>query len=252
MAGGDPVNYKNKKAGLKGLMTQMAGTSGPKTGYIHSKLLSKKQDISGRGTIYAAPDVGFNEAKIPRAMLNKMWEPHIKRDLASKGYSVAEAKQAHESLSSETPSQAAVASFNKVCADTPIILNRAPTLMKTNIIAMKAVPTDEKTIGLNILHLPGFAADYDGDALSVYSPVSQEAIQEAKDKLLPENHLHDARIGKGAAMYKPQHEAILGSVYLTQQDDKQKVVKFRTEADALAALKAGDIKENTPIQITNS
>ncbi|CAM0041744.1 hypothetical protein VPHD148_0267 [Vibrio phage D148] len=249
MAGGDPANFKNKQLGLKGLLTQIGGVGGPKTGFFQSKLLSKKQDISGRGTIYAAPDCGFNEAKIPREQLITMFEPHIRRDLAQKGYNAADAKNAHATLFSEQKNGAALASFNKMVDTVPVIINRAPTLMKSNILAMKAIPSDDKTIGINILHLPGFAADYDGDAMSVFAPVTQEAIQEAKDKLLPENHLHDARMDAGTPMYKPQHEAILGSMYLTEFDDKQKPVEFPTEAAALAALESGKIKENTPIKI---
>ena len=249
MAAGDPVNYANKQAGLKGLLKQIGGEGGPKTGFFQDKLLKKKQDISGRGTIYAAPDVGFNEAKIPRDMLYKMWEPHIKRDLAGKGYNPADAKSAHESLFEERPHPAALASFERVRADTPVIINRAPTLMKTNILAMKAIPTDEKTIGLNVLHLPGFAADYDGDAMSVFSPVSREAIEEAKNKLLPEQHLNDARFGYGKAMYKPGHEAILGSVHMTEMDTSKKTVEFKSEEEALSALKSGEITMDTPIKI---
>lgn len=248
MAGGDPINFKNKQLGLKGLMTQIGGVGGPKTGLFQSKLLSKKQDISGRGTIYAAPDVGFNEAKFPREQLVTMYEPHIKRDLAQKGYNAADAKAAHASLYTDNKHGAALASFNKMVESVPIILNRAPTLMKTNILALRAIPSDNKTIGINILHLPGFAADYDGDAMSTFAPVSPEAIQEARTKLMPENHLHDAKFDTGRAMYKPQHEAILGSMYMTQYDEGD-AVEFPTEQAALAALKAGEIKESTPIRI---
>lgn len=160
MAGGDPVNYTNKQLGLKGLLTQIGGGgAGPKHGLFQSKLLSKKQDISGRGTIYAAPDVGFNEAKFPREQLYTLYEPHIKRDLAQKGYNPADAKAAHATLFTDRKHGAALSSFNKMVESVPVILNRAPTLMKTNILALKAIPSDHKTIGVNILHLPGYAAD---------------------------------------------------------------------------------------------
>ena len=250
MNGGAPVNYANKQLGLKGLMTQISGVGGPKYGFFQSKLMSKKQDISGRGTIYAAPDVGFNEAKIPVDMLLKMFEPHIRRDLSQKGYDVAAAKQAHASLFTEQKNGAALASFNKIVKEVPVIINRAPTLMKSNILAMKAIPSDANTIGINILHLPGFAADYDGDAMSVFAPVTPEAIKEANEKLLPEHNLNDARMDAGTPMYKPQHEAILGSMYLTEHDGS-KAVEFATEAAALAALKSGKIKPSTPIRITS-
>lgn len=251
MAGGDPINYSNKQKGLKGLMTQIGGGGlGPKKGLFQSKLLTKKQDVSGRGTIYAAPDVGFNQAKFPREQLYTLYEPHIKRDLAQKGYNAADAKAAHATLFTDKKHNAALASFNKMVSTVPIIMNRAPTLMKTNILAFDAVPSDDKTIGVNPLHLPGFAGDYDGDAHSVFAPISPEAIHEANTRLKPVHHLNDAKFDTGRPMYKPQHEAILGSMYMTQHDGGD-VVEFTSEADALAALKAGKIKESTPIRIVS-
>lgn len=80
------------------------------------------------------------------------------------------------------------------------------------------------------------------------TPVSPEAIREAREKLLPEHHLHDVKFDSGKPMYKPQHEAILGSMYLTEHDGSTPI-EFPTEEAALAALKAGKIKGNTPIKI---
>ena len=50
-------------------------------------------------------------------------------------------------------------------------------------------------------------------------------------------------------MVAPAHEAIIGSVYMTEPDMSQKTVVFKTEAEAIVAFKKGDIKENTPIEI---
>ena len=50
-------------------------------------------------------------------------------------------------------------------------------------------------------------------------------------------------------MVAPGHEAVIGSVYLTEPDHAQEAVHFATEMEALKALKAGTIKENTPITI---
>jgi len=62
---GDAITGSSRGPKLKGFIRQVSGTSGPKQGYFHSKLLSKKLDFSGRGTIYAEPNLGFNEAAIP-------------------------------------------------------------------------------------------------------------------------------------------------------------------------------------------
>lgn len=242
---GEALGPRSKKQGLKGIMTQLTGVEGPKGGMFHSRLLKRNQDMSGRGTIYAAPDVGFNEAKFPKEMLWTMFRMHMTRELVRNGMTLIEAKQAWEK---RTPAAENV--FQRLCKTTPVILNRPPTLMKTNVMAMYPIPVEGKTIGMNILHLPGFAADFDGDALTVHTPMTPEAIQEAKDKLLPMRNLSDARLGPGNPMFSPAHEAILGSVHLTNMDTTLGVMKFKTEADALAALNRGEIHDNQPIEIT--
>lgn len=241
---GDAINGATAGKNVKGIMTQIAGDGGPKGGIFHSKILSKKQDFSGRATIYAAPDVKFNEAKFPKEMLWSMYRSHLIRDLVQSGYSLPDAMKAFDERTLP-----AVNSFNKLIKEVPLFINRAPTLMKTNTMAVYPVPVEGKTIGLNILHLPGFAADFDGDAMSVYLPMTPEAIQEAKDKALPMHHLSDARKGFGTPMFKPGHEAVLGAVHLTEIDHEQKVVEFDSEDAALKALEEGKIFENTPIKI---
>lgn len=229
---------------LKGIMTQLTGEEGPKGGMFHSKLLSRKQDMSGRGTIYAAPDVGFNEAKFPKEMLWTMFKMHMMREMIKNGMTLPEAKKAYDNKS-----LAAESVFQRLCKEVPIILNRPPTLMKTNVMAMYPIPVEGKTIGMNILHLPGFGADFDGDALTVHLPVTHEAIQEAKEKLLPSRHLSDARKGFGSPMFAPGHESILGSVHLTKPDASIPAVHFKTEEEALEALRSGKISDNTPVKI---
>lgn len=241
---GDAITGGSRGKNLKGYIRQISGTSGPKQGFFHSKLLSKKQDFSGRGTIYAEPNLGFNEAAIPEDMIWSTFEFHILRDLTRQGYDLFAAKKA---VADRTP--VAQNSFNKLIKQIPVILNRAPTLMRTNTTAHYAVPVKGKTIGLNILHLPMYAGDFDGDALTVHVPQTPEAIHEARTKLLPEQHIYDYRKGLGNSIVAPGHEAIIGSVHMTEPDSTQKSVEFNTEEEALAAFKAGTIKENTPIVI---
>lgn len=243
---GEAITGNSRGKQLKGFIKQIAGETGPKGGFFHSKLLSKKQDFSGRATIYAEPNLGFNEAAIPKDMIWTMYEYHIIRDLVKNGYPYVEAKKAVEE---RTP--AATASMAKLIKQIPMILNRAPTLMRTNVTAHYPVPIEGKTIGINPLHLPLYAGDFDGDCQSVLVPMTPEAIEEARNKLLPEHHIYDYRKGQGATIVSPGHEAILGSIHITEPDVEQQAMNFKTEEEALAALKAGKIRENTPVKITN-
>jgi len=241
---GEAISPNSKGRGVKGLLRQVAGTSGPKTGLFHSKILSKKQDFSGRVTIYAEPNLGFNEAAVPEDQLWTMYKLHILRDLSKSGYDYINATKAYDERS-----PAAVASFNKMIKQVPMIINRAPTLMKSNITAIYPKPIKGTAMGINPLHLPFFAADYDGDALSLFVPMNPEAVEEAKNKLLPQHQIFDARKGIGHSLVAPGHEAILGSMHMTDPDKTQQTVKFKTEEECLAALNRGEIKENTPVEV---
>lgn len=241
---GEAISPNSKGRGVKGLLRQIAGTTSPKTGLFHSKILSKKQDFSGRATIYSHPGMEFNQAAVNVDQLWNMYKFHILRDLSKRGYNYIDSNKAWE-----TRTPAATLAFNKVIKDVPLIINRAPTLMKSNISAVYAVPTTNNAMGINPLHLAAFAGDYDGDALSLFVPMIPEAVKEAKDKLLIDHQVNDYRKGIGASLLAPGHEAILGSMAITEPDMEQKVHSFKTEEECLKALAEGKIKENTPVTI---
>lgn len=241
---GEAITGSSRGSELKGFLKQISGELGPKTGFFQSKILSKKQDFSGRATIYAEPNLGFNEIAVPEDMIWSMYQFHIIRDLVRNGYPYVEAKKAVEERN-----HAAKAAFSKVIKQIPIIANRAPTLMQSNVTAHFPVPIKGKTLGINPIHLKMYAGDYDGDALTVHVPVTPEAVEEAKKKLLPEHHIYDFRTGIGNSLAAPGHEAILGSMHLTEPDMNQEIHEFSSEQEVLQALKEGRIKENTPIRL---
>ncbi|MNK09976.1 DNA-directed RNA polymerase subunit beta' [compost metagenome] len=241
---GDAISGSARGKQLKGFIRQISGDTGPKGGYFHSKLLSKKQDFSGRATIYAEPNLGFNEVAVPKDMLWTMYEFHIVRDLVRNGYDLITARK-----EVERRGPAATNSFNKMVKNVPVILNRAPTLMRTNITAHFPVPIEGKTLGINPLHLPMYAGDFDGDALTIHVPMTPEAVEEAKQKLLPQHHIHDYRMGLDTSIVAPGHEAVIGAMAITEPDHSQATIEFDTEEQALAAFKKGEIKENTPVKI---
>lgn len=244
MGFGDPISPASKGRDLKGLALQISGVSGPKRGFFQNKVLGKKQDFSGRATITNNPMLGLNELGVPVEMLWSMYKMHIIRDLVKKGYPYVEAEKSYEAKN-----DAANTSFKKVVEDIPIILNRAPTLMKSNISAFKATPVEGKTLQYNPLNLKLIAGDYDGDAVSLFLPTTPEAITEAKEKMMPQSQLFDYRKGLGSSLIHPDHEAIIGAIHLSEPDMTQKIVHFKSEKEALKALKEGKIKDNTPIII---
>lgn len=244
---GEAIKGDSRAKRFKGFLKQVGGETGPKTGFFQSKILSKKQDFSGRATIYAEPNLGFNEIACPEDMIWELYSFHIIRDLVKSGYTYPEAKKAVEDRTGPAKS-----SYAKLIKQIPIIANRAPTLMQSNVTAHFPVPIKGKTLGINPIHLPMYAGDFDGDALTVHVPMTPEAVEEAKKKLLPEHHIYDFRSGLGSSLIAPGHEAILGSVYLTEPDMSKQVREFDSEEDVIKAFKAGEVDENTPIKLRNA
>jgi DNA-directed RNA polymerase subunit beta' len=241
---GDAITGSSRGKQLQGFVKQISGNIGPKGGFFQSKLLSRKQDFSGRATIYADPTLEFNQAAIPEEMLWNLLKFHIIRDLVKNGYDYVTATKAWD-----TRNDAAKASFSRTVKNVPILGTRAPTLMRTNIGAWYAKPVQGKTIGINPLHLKYLAADFDGDATSWYAPMLPESIEEAKKVLTPSAHIYDYRKGHGIPLAEIGHEAIIGSTHMTEPDKTQEIKTFKTEAEVLDALKKGLISENTPIRL---
>lgn len=85
------------------------------------------------------------------------------------------------------------------------------------------------------------------NTMTYYVPVTEAAVKEAYEKMLPSKNLLGARDFK--AHYLPQEEYILGA-WLASQDGKGPVKHvFKTKEDAIKAYRLGKIDLNDNIQI---
>lgn len=141
----------------KGFIEQIAGDS-PKTGFFQSKIMGRRQDLSGRSTIVPGPDLGLDEVAIPEQMAWKLYEPFVIRELGTMGYTPLQAKE-HLEAKDELARKA----LEVVASDRPVFLNRAPTLHKFSIMAFKPKMVSGQAIKLNPLVVQGYNADHDGD-----------------------------------------------------------------------------------------
>lgn len=169
----DPITYSGEK--YKGFIKEMSDL---KRGLIHGKSWSKRQDVSGRSIITVEPTLGIDEIGIPEKMAYKMLKPFIIRDMKESGMKVSSALKEYED-----EGILAKNSMREVIRQRPVILNRAPALHKHSIQAFKPVLMDGRAIKLNPLILSGFNADFDGDTMSVMTPVGIDAIEEARHML---------------------------------------------------------------------
>lgn len=239
----DPVSPQNQGRGVKGHIQQITGTGSPKGGFFHSRMLKKRQDLSGRATIAPDHTLGLDELGVPEDMGWRMYEPFIVKRLIKNGYSATEARQF---VKDKTP--AARRELDIEIQERPVLVNRAPTLHRFNMVAAYPKLVPGKTVRLNPFAEGGMNADYDGDAVQLHTPVSDAAVREAKGITLS-NLLFGDR-SKDDLMVFPAHEALIGTYLATKDKGAGATKTFKTKADAVAAYKRGEIKMNTRVKIT--
>jgi len=239
----DPVSPQLLARNAQGYIARIAGVGSPKSGFFQSKLVRRQQDISGRGTIVPDSTLAMDEIGLPEDAGWSMFAPFIIKSLVQRGYGATDAKKmvedrhpvAKETLLAETRNR-------------PVLVNRAPSLYRYNVLAAYPKLVPGKSIRIHEAQAPIFSGDFDGDAISMMVPVTKEAVDEAKGLTLPNMLLSDQRkftLTKAA----PQQEAVLGLYKATSGKAVGKPQTFETKGDALAAYHRGDISLNTPVTI---
>lgn len=229
--GGLPDFHYAKKQGLHSIMGRLEGKDPEgkgqvKEGYFQDVLMSRKQDMSMRSTIIPNQRIKLDEIALPRAGALQMFKPHLVRELRAGGMTHLEA---HEAIKTDDP-RVQVA-LERVMKTTPVIVKRDPVLHKFGVQAFKARIASGNAIEIHPLACEGYNADFDGDVMSAFAPVSRDAIEEAH-KMLPSNNLFNPTTGN--IMYRPKNEALVG-IYNLSVLGKKTNHKF---SDTLAAAKA--------------
>ena len=162
-----PVTAKSQARGHKGFLTHISGVNSPKQGYFHSKLMSRTQDMAGRGTAVPDNTLGLDEVGVPETMLWVMYDKFLIKGLVQNGYS---ALRASEMVKEKHP--AAKNILLREIKERPLMVNRAPTLHRHNIVGAYPVPVPGKTIRVNPFIEDLQNLDYDGDSVSGFLVIS--------------------------------------------------------------------------------
>lgn len=234
-----PVSGKD----LKGFIAAIKGDT-PKEGFFQSKLLKKQQDIAGRATIGGDPSLGLDEIKMPEDMAWTLYGPFVIGEMVKSGMKIIDAET---ELKERTDKARSV--LLMVMKDRPVLLNRAPTLHKFNIMAFKPTPYSGKTLLIPPMVMKPYGADVDGDAMQVHVPVSEEARREALNKMLPSKNLFS--ILDKSPHYAPSNEAVFG-LYLGTKERKGSPLKtYQNTEDVIKDLNTNRIQATDPILLQN-
>jgi DNA-directed RNA polymerase subunit beta' len=220
---------------LKSLSEMLKG----KQGRFRQNLLGKRVDYSGRSVIIVGPELKFNQCGLPKLMALELFEPFIVKRLKDLGY-VYTIRSAKKMIQRHAPEVWDV--LEDIIKGHPVLLNRAPTLHRLGIQAFEPVLIEGKAIRIHPLVCAAFNADFDGDQMAVYVPLSVEAQLEAKVLMMAPDNIFLPSSGKPVAV--PSQDMTLGLYYLMcdplyiPEDHGLKTRAFRDAEEVLLALSA--------------
>lgn len=218
---------------LKSLAEMLKG----KQGRFRQNLLGKRVDYSGRSVIIVGPELKFNQCGLPKLMALELFEPFIVKRLKDLGY-VYTIRSAKKMIHRHAPEVWDV--LEEIIKGHPVLLNRAPTLHRLGIQAFEPVLIEGKAIRVHPLVCAAFNADFDGDQMAVYVPLSVEAQLEAKLLMMASDNIFLPSSGKPSAV--PSQDMTLGLYYLMcdpmyfPQEHGRKIRVFKDTEEVLEAL----------------
>lgn len=242
---GDPVSAQARGRGVQGFLSAISGGGRtPKVGFVHARLLKKRQDVSGRGTIVPDVTLSMDEVGLPEDMAWSMYEPFVVSRMVQRGFSAIDAR---DRVREKNP--VAREFLQQEVQERPVLLNRAPSLRRYNVLAAYPKLVPGKSIRIHELFAPIQGGDFDGDAMQVHVPVLPGAIEEAKNMTLSKMLIGDQY--RQQTLVAPIQESIVGLFHATSLPAKGAKKTFKTKADALAAYHRGEIGLDTPVEIKN-
>jgi len=180
----------------KGILQLLEG----KDGLLRLYLLGKRCDRSARGVIVPDPTLPIDQFGLPVDMAAVLTEGIIPTDLLLR--TKGETKEAERVISRAAAGDPVSRAICKAAYQeffdregTLFVLIRQPSLHKHSVLALKPIIRDDYCIGLPIMLCKGYNADFDGDTMAVFLPISKAAQQDCQ-KLLPSRNIFSAANGE--------------------------------------------------------
>ena len=216
-----------------------------KQGRFRQNLLGKRVDYSGRSVIVVGPELKLDQCGLPKMMALELFKPFVISKLILDGiaHNVKSASRMIERNRTEVWD-----ALDEVIQGKYVLLNRAPTLHRLGIQAFKPVLIEGKAIQIHPLVCSAFNADFDGDQMAVHVPLSFKAQKEAAEIMLSTHNL--LKPAAGEPVVKPSQDIVLGTYWMTVEDDSSKEVKVYTDtAEVVYAFNLGEIGVRSKVKV---
>ena len=233
---------QSQKRALKSLADNLKS----KQGLFRANLLGKRVDYSGRSVIVVGPDLKLNQCGLPKHMALELFRPFVIAKLIETelAYNI---RGANKLIEDQIPEVWAI--LEDVIKGKYVLLNRAPTLHRLGIQAFMPVLIEGNAIQLHPLVCTGFNADFDGDQMAVYLPLSEAAQSEAKELMAANRNLLKPQ--NGEPITEPKFDMILGAFWMTKEvsGEKGEGMIFSSPNHAIMALDFGHVTYRAKIKV---
>ena len=230
---------------LKSLAAMLAG----KQGRFRQNLLGKRVDYSGRSVIAVGPELHFSQCGLPKTLALEIFKPFVIKRILDKELAF-NIRGAARLVEEKTPEVWAI--LEEIIKDKLVLLNRAPTLHRLGIQAFRPLLIEGETIKLHPLVCEAFNADFDGDQMAVYLPLSDEAQKEAREIML--STLNLLRPATGMPVMGPFRDIALGSYFLTkiiEPANPKDVKTYSSDSEAITAFEYKFLGQTEKIKVPN-
>jgi len=185
-----------------------------KNSYLRRCMLGRRIHYSGRGVIVPATDIDIDHVYLPVDFAIEFGILKINsKDLL---------EEVRDGNMEKRKELASAATEKAIDDKLMVLLNRQPSLHQHNIQAFYPVFWENFAIGLPIMLCEGFAADFDGDTMAVYYPITQSENPEIKvemEKMLPSRNLF--KVGNGELLLSIGQDLAYGNYILTGRSKKE-------------------------------
>ncbi len=233
---------QSQKRALKSLADNLKS----KQGLFRANLLGKRVDYSGRSVIVVGPDLKLNQCGLPKHMALELFRPFVIAKLIETelAYNI---RGANKLIEDQIPEVWAI--LEDVIKGKYVLLNRAPTLHRLGIQAFMPVLIEGNAIQLHPLVCTGFNADFDGDQMAVYVPLSDAAQEEARELMAANKNLLKPQ--NGEPITEPKMDMVLGAFWMTKEmsGEKGEGMMFSSPNHAIMALDFGHITYRAKIKV---
>jgi DNA-directed RNA polymerase beta' subunit len=121
----------------------------------------------------------------------------------------------------------------------PVIYSRSPAWHPFNVVAGKAKLIQGDAIAVNPYITTGMNMDFDGDQINVHVPAQEDAVKDAREKLMASKMLFSIKDWE-RTVPEPKQEAVLG-LYTALRRPAKTTHVFGSRDEALAAVRGGKV-----------